>query len=354
MVKTRKNSIQAPGSNGDKYSRTRKIVNAIRKGFKNTKKNVNIATMQVNNKHEVSKADELFQSPHVTFVLIKANWCGHCRDYEPKWEQLEKAPGRNAHMVKMPVELQAESQVLKNVPIDGVPTVLEVRNGVARSVDLEAANDIAAMTQEISRPSNVPMNKTTIGNNMKKASNESNEEEETSTRQEPTKNMEKLVNQLNKNKSTKNLGETNGSRVNQPALDLAASPAELIDDLPEIQDDSSLQTISQSSQSNDIIKSAESPKNVVIDMTPPEDTVDTFMEKANNIEEIMNTEAKELDALPSTPIEPPPPSIPKQRGGGNHSTRKRIGTLLPFLRRLGSPVFKKRQTRKIKRFQKKH
>jgi thiol-disulfide isomerase/thioredoxin len=211
----------------NRFSRTRKIVNAIRKGFKGLKsipqRNTNASNLVIKNSEDVFKMDKLLRSPQVTFILIKASWCGHCKNYEPKWDNLTKTVGRNANMVKIPVELQKNSQVLKNVPLDGVPTVLEVRNGVVRAVDLEQANDMDVMQQEVTRPSNVSINQPAVANaivneNPTIVEEEAAENEPTAV--VPTPEMVQLVNKVDTN--PRDLGETNGSRANdQAALDLA-------------------------------------------------------------------------------------------------------------------------------------
>ena len=197
--------------------RTRKIIDTIRSGFKQWGRP---KTLEVKKNEDVPKMDKVLLQPQVTFVLIKADWCGHCKEFEPKWQNLTKTPGRNANMIKIPVELQRNSQVLKNVPIDGVPTVLEVRNGTVRAIDIDEANDPEIMRQEVTRPSNVPINGAPIANAIVNESPNAAEEEEEAGPLVPTQNMEDLVNKVNQN--PRNLGETNGSRANdQAALNLA-------------------------------------------------------------------------------------------------------------------------------------
>ena len=216
MAQTKKKMFEK----NDRFGRTRRIVNTLRKSFSNMTKTYNLS---VKKEEDVPKMDRLLLQPQVTFVLVKADWCGHCKNFEPKWQNLTKVPGRNANMVKMPVELQQNSQVLKNVPIDGVPTVLKVKNGTVTAVNIDEANDPDLMKQEVTRPSNVPIDGAPLANAIANENpnifSEKNEEEEPAG-QVPTEQMEQLVNKLNNN--PRNLGETNGSRAeNQATLNLA-------------------------------------------------------------------------------------------------------------------------------------
>jgi thiol-disulfide isomerase/thioredoxin len=215
MAQTKKKMFEKT----DRFGRTRRIVNTLRKSFSNMVKTYNLS---VKKEDDVPKMDRLLLQPQVTFVLIKADWCGHCKNFEPKWQDLTKVPGRNANMVKMPVELQQNSQVLKNVPIDGVPTVLKVKNGTVTAVNIDEANDPDLMKQEVTRPSNVPIDGAPLANaitNENPSATEENMNEE-SAGLAPTEQMEQLVNKLNNN--PRNLGETNGSRAeNQATLNLA-------------------------------------------------------------------------------------------------------------------------------------
>ena len=215
MAQTKKKMYEK----NDRFGRTRRIVNTLRKSFSNMAKTYNLS---VKKEEDVPKMDRLLLQPQVTFVLVKADWCGHCKNFEPKWQNLTKIPGRNANMVKMPVELQQNSQVLKNVPIDGVPTVLKVQNGTVTAVNIDEANDPDVMKQEVTRPSNVPIDSAPLANAIANESpnvfSEKNEEEPTG--QVPTEQMEQIVNKLNTN--PRNLGEKNGSRAeNQATLNLA-------------------------------------------------------------------------------------------------------------------------------------
>jgi len=372
----------------NRFSRTRKIVNAIRKGFKGVKsipqRNTNASNLVIKHSDDVSKMDNLLRSPQVTFVLIKASWCGHCKNYEPKWDNLTKTVGRNANMVKIPVELQKNSQVLKNVPLDGVPTVLEVRNGVVRAVDLEQANDMDVMQQEVTRPSNVSVNQPAVANaivneNPTIVEEEAAENEPTAVA--PTPEMVQLVNKVDTN--PRDLGETDGSRANdQAALDLAvpvtntAATTEPISSVNLAEPSASIPTPipapipapapsapllmpSASNEPTAPVETASPPMNTasepanqpilpattnaagtvknisnkpVVDLSAPEPVAELFNKKAEDSENLINNVQKEATAeAKKTEV--------KQRGGAKR-TRKVKGKLLQFLKALTRKVRK--------------
>lgn len=358
----------------NRFSRTRKIVNAIRTGFKRVLNKNNARSLVVNSKNEVPEMDKLLLQPQVTFVLIKADWCGHCKNYEPKWDNLANVPGRNANMVKMPVELQRNSQVLKNVPIEGVPTVLEVRNGTVRAVGIDTANDIDVMEQEVSRASNVPINQPAIGNAIANTNPNAVEESNNEPSQVvPTEEMVEMVNQVNTN--PRDLGETDGSRKDdQGALDLAAvvpvSVAPVVNTVAPvapvtntvapvseapIAETSTMASInladlpsvpSMSSPAPEPIPApipaptpapAPSVNNIqpLIDLSAPEPVAQLFNEKAEQSENLIeNVQAEGLEETKKN--ETTNKTEIKQRGGSAKRTRKTKskGKLLQFLKSL--------------------
>jgi len=326
----------------DRFGRTRRIVNTLRKSFSNMLKTYNLS---VKKQEDVPKMDRLLLQPQVTFVLVKADWCGHCKNFEPKWQNLTQVPGRTANMVKIPVELQKNSQVLKNVPIDGVPTVLKVKNGTVTAVNIDEANDPDLMQQEVTRPSNVPINGAPLANAIVNENPSiAVEEEEEPAGQMPTQEMEEIVNQLNKN--PRNLGETNGSRAeNQAVLNLATPQAN--EESPPVNTKminsiNLAERIEPATTTREPVSQIPPPvPNTIPEPIPapipvqapsePEDTSMVQLTPPAVVDELMNQKVKKIENI----INMEQNQVTKQRGGAKrHSRKQKKAKLLALLKHL--------------------
>jgi thiol-disulfide isomerase/thioredoxin len=75
---------------------------------------------------DMPKLDSMFHSGATTFVLIYADWCGHCHRYLPTWSQMETTPGRTANMARVHYDMQEKIPALKKANIEGYPSVVKV------------------------------------------------------------------------------------------------------------------------------------------------------------------------------------------------------------------------------------
>jgi hypothetical protein len=248
-------------------------------------------------------------------------------------------------MVKIPVELQKNSQVLKNVPIDGVPTVLKVKNGTVTAVNIDEANDPDLMQQEVTRPSNVPINGAPLANAIVNENPSiAVEEEEEPAGQMPTQEMEEIVNQLNKN--PRNLGETNGSRAeNQAVLNLATPQAN--EESPPVNTKminsiNLAERIEPATTTREPVSQIPPPvPNTIPEPIPapipvqapsePEDTSMVQLTPPAVVDELMNQKVKKIENI----INMEQNQVTKQRGGAKrHSRKQKKAKLLALLKHL--------------------
>lgn len=76
---------------------------------------------------DVPKLTDMLKDGGITFVLVYADWCGHCHRYIPTWSELEKTPGRTANMARVHYDMTDKIPALKSAKLQGYPSVVKVR-----------------------------------------------------------------------------------------------------------------------------------------------------------------------------------------------------------------------------------
>ena len=136
--------------------------------------------IDVTTESQIPALESMLSSGPVTFVLIYADWCGHCQHYKPMWERLTRTPGRIANMASVRDDMYKKVPAIKNAEINGYPSVIKVgpNGSIARynvngentnAMDSSKMRDIANMTKEIKT---VP--ESTIASNMSEINNAAN------------------------------------------------------------------------------------------------------------------------------------------------------------------------------------
>lgn len=82
--------------------------------------------IDVRNTDQAAKLDALIHTGPVTFVLVYADWCGHCQRYKPTWHELENTPGRVANIASVHHDMMENVPTIKNAKIQGYPSVIKV------------------------------------------------------------------------------------------------------------------------------------------------------------------------------------------------------------------------------------
>lgn len=84
------------------------------------------------------------------YILVFADWCGHCQTYKPFWEKLSKVAGRIATMAAVQDTQKENVPSLKDAELDGYPTVLHLKkDGKTEKVSPEEMRDEEKMTERL-------------------------------------------------------------------------------------------------------------------------------------------------------------------------------------------------------------
>ena len=92
----------------------------------NTKNNKPSPLLDVREEKQIPELRQLIFSSPTTYILIHADWCGHCHRYMPKFKDIAKTPGRVANMAAVHHEIVEKVPELKNAKITGYPSVVKV------------------------------------------------------------------------------------------------------------------------------------------------------------------------------------------------------------------------------------
>ena len=82
--------------------------------------------LDVREETQVPELERLILNGPVTFVLIHADWCGHCHKYMPKFKDIAKTPGRTAQMAAVHHDIVDKIPAIANAKITGYPSVVKV------------------------------------------------------------------------------------------------------------------------------------------------------------------------------------------------------------------------------------
>ena len=103
-------------------------------------------TLDVRSTNQINKFNNLTTQAPFTLVLIYADWCPHCHDYLPIWDEFANLPGRNANMAKVHFDMQEQIPNIAKAKINGYPSVIKVLpNGTVEEYKDESGESTNAL-----------------------------------------------------------------------------------------------------------------------------------------------------------------------------------------------------------------
>jgi len=77
--------------------------------------------MDLLTEEDVHKFTQVMDKILVALVSFQADWCGHCKNYKPKWESLKSTPGRKVPMITVSDKAK-EVEPFASAKIKGFPS----------------------------------------------------------------------------------------------------------------------------------------------------------------------------------------------------------------------------------------
>lgn len=134
--------------------------------------------IDVRSESQIPKLEAMIHSGPLTFVLVYADWCGHCHRYLPMWKELEKTPGRTANIARVHHDMMNKAPTIANAKIQGYPSVIKVKptgeieeytdpSSAERTNAIPDMRNMDMMKKELAQPvkANMPKNNVSRKNN---------------------------------------------------------------------------------------------------------------------------------------------------------------------------------------------
>lgn len=79
--------------------------------------------------------------------LFKANWCGHCSNFMPVWNDINKTFSNTLNIQTFDVDNQKDNKMFKEHNIQGFPTLILIKNN--EKIEYNGSRDLDSVTNFI-------------------------------------------------------------------------------------------------------------------------------------------------------------------------------------------------------------
>ncbi len=135
----------------------------IRHG-KTAKKGTSLSSaLDIKTEKQVPNFEQLLKKKGaLTIVFVYADWCPHCHDYKPKWNEICKSRGRNVNMVAVNESVLPKTSIPMRTTIEGYPTVIAVNGTTGETANIPNFRDDTAMKTLAANGSNAVSSANTV------------------------------------------------------------------------------------------------------------------------------------------------------------------------------------------------
>jgi thiol-disulfide isomerase/thioredoxin len=77
-------------------------------------------------KQQLQQKQQLGGTSKKNIILFKANWCGHCQNFMPKWEQLKNKYNSKYNFITY--DSEAHKNIVNKYNVQGYPTIYVEHN----------------------------------------------------------------------------------------------------------------------------------------------------------------------------------------------------------------------------------
>lgn len=108
--------------------------------------------LDVREEEQIPELRALILNSPTIYILIHADWCGHCHRYMPKFKEIAKTPGRVANMAAVHHDIVEKVPEIKNAKITGYPSVVKVTNGKVEDYKVPGTPETTNVVPQMNDP----------------------------------------------------------------------------------------------------------------------------------------------------------------------------------------------------------